>query len=37
MLPVFDAHFSICVCYQVPALAKAMGHEDKWKQRNNCP
>jgi hypothetical protein len=22
---------------QVPAYAKALGHEDKWKQHNNCP
>jgi hypothetical protein len=22
---------------QVPAFAKAMGHEEKWKQHNNCP
>jgi hypothetical protein len=21
---------------QVPAFVKAMGHEDKWKQHNNC-
>jgi hypothetical protein len=37
MLRIFDAHFSICVGCQVPAFAKAMGHEDKWKQHNNCP
>lgn len=32
--PVNPAEATRC---QVPAFAKAMGHEDKWKQHNNCP
>jgi hypothetical protein len=32
--PVNPAEAARC---QVPAFAKAMGHEDKWKQHNNCP
>ena len=32
--PVDAAEAARC---QVPAFAKAMGHEDKWKQHNNCP